>query len=182
MKEKQKVESAHQTNSKFKVCGFLFLFFMFYELNLRTQKILYIQKLALCEWQAFKFDEKQQIFLRMQITQAAQAAFCHHNSVIKYVRATVLQIEPLSPSASLPCFHLSVWLLSCIFVLSFNFHFFPLTFTFYIFLFILPPFLICWGVFSLSISLVRSVPPALLNLGYFPFVFISLSCSLWIRQ
>lgn len=115
-KNKKRNPHTKQTQ-KFKVCGFMF--FMFYKLNLRTQKILYIQKLALCEWQAFKFDEKQQIFLRMQITHAtAQAAFCHHNSVIKYVRATVLQNEPLSPSASYPCFHLSVWLLSCIFVLS----------------------------------------------------------------
>ncbi len=34
----------------------------------------------------------------------------------------------------------------------------------------------------LSLSPSRSVPSALLDLGYFPFVFISLSCSLWIRQ
>ncbi len=67
-------------------------------------------------------------------------------------------------------------LFSCILVLhsSFNLHFFPLTFTFQISHFTTLP------RFSLSPS--RSVPSALLDLGYFPFVFISLSCSLWIRQ
>ncbi len=61
---------------------------------------------------------------------------------------------------------------SCILVLhsSFNLHFFPLTFTFQISHFTTLP------RFSLSPS--RSVPSALLDLGYFPFVFISLSCSL----
>ncbi len=65
-------------------------------------------------------------------------------------------------------------LFSCTLVLhsSFNLHFFPLTFTFQITLvhFTTLPH------FSLSPS--RSVPSALLDLGYFPFVFISLSCSL----
>lgn len=144
------------------------------------------------KWQAFQFCGKLQNFLRVQIPRGTgQVTFCHNNHTSETGLARFMSPSPPKrPSLSF-CFpslqafqittvstHLCDFCLASLsFHSSFNFHFFPPTFTFYIFLCVLPPFLICWGVFSLSVSLVRSVPPALLNFSLFSYLSLAL-CEL----